>query len=518
MNLLILPVLLPLFSAAVLLLLRGALLRTVVASYAAALTLFCSSLIAYQSLQGEVLVMQMGGWSAPFGISLVADGLTGIMLLLSGVMGLLAVLLVGSSLQVPAARSDTPKLNRAREVFGAQALLQFLLMGVNMSFLTGDLFNLFVAFEVMLTASYGLMLLGSELPQLREGLKYVVVNLVASAVFVTTAGFAYGLFGSLNMADIALRVSAHHAEQGADLRVTFVAFLLALVFATKAALFPFGFWLPNAYPTPPVAVGAFFAAMLTKVGAYALLRSFTLMFPEQGGVQLFLLFLAGLTTVVGALGAITRRRWRYWLAFANVSSMGFIVMGIFSASPAGLAATVFYLITSVLVVFALFSIAGLAEQLAGKDYRRQGHIDRYPLLAVGYFLCLLSLAGLPPMSGFIGKFGLLQALLARGGLVATLVVALAIVSSLLLLYAGIVVWQKFFWGEDDAVHHVHLPMDMRIITASAVALVVAVTLFAGPLYQASTQVGEQLWHNSRYLEQVMQGAGQSMSPGGREHE
>ncbi|MEJ2287555.1 MAG: proton-conducting transporter membrane subunit [Deinococcales bacterium] len=180
-----------------------------------------------------------------------------------------------------------------------------------------------LAFEVMLVASYGLLLLGGELPQLREGFKYVVINVVASAVFVITAGMTYGLVGSLNLADIAQRVAAH----GPDPRLTVLAALLALVFATKAAVFPLGFWLPNSYPVPPAAISAFFAAVLTKVGVYALVRTFTLMFPGEQLLPAVLLALGGVSMVVGALGAIARRRWRHAMAFANVASIGYLVAG-----------------------------------------------------------------------------------------------------------------------------------------------------------------------------------------------
>jgi multicomponent Na+:H+ antiporter subunit D len=500
MDLLTLPVLLPLSGGALLLLLKGPRARTRVAVVAALLTLLASSWIAFRSFSGAVLSTQLGGWPAPYGITLVADGLTGIMLLLSGVTGLLTVLYAGSSLQRAPRRGGTPILNRAREILGLQALLQFLLMGVNMSFVTGDLFNLFVSFEVMLIASFGLLLIGGTLPQLREGFKYVVVNLVASAIFVAAAGLAYGLFGTLNLADIASR------SQGVsgDPRVTLVALLLALVFAIKAAVFPFGFWLPQSYPVVPGAVGAFFGAVLTKVGVYALLRLFTLVTPNETGLQEALLLLAGLTILFAVLGAVVQRRWRQLLAFANIASVGYLVLGL---AGGALAPTLYYLIHSVLVIFTLFLLAGLAELVAGEhfggDGHNEGHLGAYPLLGAIYFVAALALAGLPPTSGFIGKFALVQALLETGGVLRTAVAAVAVAAGLLLLYAAMGIWRGFFWGDEDAVHRLPLPKGMRRVTGVAGGLLVLLALFSGPVYALSERVAAQLETPTAYITGVL---------------
>ncbi len=504
MNLVSLPILIPLFLGIVLLVVQGHRARTAVAVLGSAVTLAVSVLIFMRTLSGEVLVLQMADWPAPFGISVVADGLTGIMLVLSGTVSLICVIFASSSFQHTPRRGQTALLNRARESFGAHALLQFLFMGVHMSFLTGDLFNLFVSFEVMLIASYGLLIIGGEVAQLREGFKYVVINLVASAIFVVAAGFSYGLFGTLNMADIAQRL-----EGVTDPRVTVVALMLALVFATKAAVFPLGFWLPYSYPVPPSAISAYFGAILTKVGAYALIRAFTLMFPDQTLLQSVLLALAAVTMVVGGFGAISQQRWRYLLSFANVASVGYIVMGTFVGTEAALSATLYYFINSVLVIFALFLIAGLSEKLGGQNYYSEGHLASYPFLGAGFFIGAIALAGLPPLSGFIGKFGLVQALLADGGALNAWAVAAAMVSSFLLLYAGLSIWRNFFWGESDAVHRVSLPRGMSIATGSAVSLIVVLTVLSGPVYNATERVAAQLSNTSEYITAVLGDADQA---------
>ena len=499
MNVIAFPVLLPLLAGAVLLMLPRLQLRSVVALIFAAMTLLFDVLIFSRTLTGEVLVVQMANWPAPWGISLVADRLTGIMLMLSGVIGFLTVAFMSVTLPFSPRHGQSERLNNMRERFGAQALLQFLFMGVNMSFLTGDLFNLFVAFEVMLIASYGLLLLGNELPQLREGFKYVVVNLIASAIFVAAAGMSYGLFGTLNMADIAVKVAAH----GADVRVTMVALMLALVFATKAAVFPLGFWLPNSYPVPAAAVSAFFAAVLTKVGAYTLLRSFTLMFPGEQLPQTILLTLAALTMLMGALGAIARQRWRHTLSFANVASIGYLITGMFIGSQAGLSAALYYLIHSVTVMFTLFLIAALAEKIAGERYHSEGHLALYPWLGVAYFIAALGLAGMPPSSGFIGKFSLISALFGAGSGLHIFVAVCAVLTGFLLLYACVQIWRGFFWGPSDAVHKVRMPTAMKLVTGASVGLLVVLAIVSGPVFNVTRLTAQQLLQNTAYISAVL---------------
>ncbi len=489
MNLLSLPVLIPLGAGSALLLLRGHRLRGAAAALSSLATLIAAVSIAWLAFTGDVLVMQMAAWPAPYGISLVADRLSALFLLLSSAVGLLTVLFSISSLRSRPRRTQSPLLNRAREAFGHHALMQFLFMGVHMSFLTGDLFNLFVAFEVMLIASYGLMLIGGELPQLREGFKYVVINLAVSAIFVASAGYAYGLFGTLNMADIGRVAALAPAD---DLRVVMVALLLALVFTTKAAIFPFGFWLPNSYPVPTTASSAFFAALLTKVGAYALLRTFGTMFPDLHTPQLLLLALAGATVIVGGLGAIARQRWRHTLAFANVASIGYLVLGTAIGTQSGTAAALFYGTHSVLVVFALFLIAALAEKIDGPSYAASGHLAVYPWLGVGFFVGALAMAGIPPTSGFVAKFGLVRALFDAGSWLHVAVAVLAVLGGFLLLYAMIQIWRGFFWGESDAVHTVPLAWPMRGITGVALVLLVALAAFAGPVYSLAESAAGQL--------------------------
>ncbi len=495
MNLILFPVLIPLLGAAVLMLLRKPRPRFLLAAVTAVATLAVNTVIAVRVLSGEVLAITLADWPAPYGISVVVDGLSATMLMLSGIAGLLTVFFVDASLHAGPKRGYGSLLNRARELFGAHALFQFLFVGVNLSFLTADVFNLFVAFEIMLIASYGLLLLGGELPQLREGLKYVVINLVSSTLFVGAAGLVYGLFGTLNMADIGMRV----AEHGPDPRVTAVAMMMALVFATKTAIFPFGFWLPNSYPVPMSAASAFFAAMLTKVGAYALIRMFTLMFPEEILAQQIIMMLAAATVLIGALGAVARHRWRHITSFMNVASISLVVIAAMAGTHASLSAAVYYLINSVLVVFALFLIAALAERLSGPNTLQQGHLALYPWLGVGFFVVMLAMAGLPPTSGFIGKFAVAGSLLGQGTWLTVTAAVAVIGSGIVLLYAGVQVWMSYFWGDPGRLRKADLPGPMALVTILAVALVALLPVVSGPVFELAGQVAAALDGNAGYL-------------------
>lgn len=501
MNLVALPILIPLVTAAVLLLVRGGRVRGWVAVAGSSASFAVALVLLGPALRGEVRVLQMAAWSAPYGISLVVDGLSAWMLVLATFVGLLAMAFAVSSLRQSPRRGESAVLNRAREAFGHHALMQFLFMGVHMSFLTGDVFNLFVAFEVMLIASYGLMLLGGELPQLREGFKYVIINLVASAFFVVGAGLTYGLFGTLNMADIARIV----AESGPDPRIPLVGLVLAVVFTTKAAMFPFGFWLANSYPTPPAATSAFLAAVLTKVGVYALLRVVTLMFPDFTLLDTTVLILAGGTMLFGALGVIARQRWRHAMAMANVASIGYILFGAVLGTVAGLAATLYYVAHSILLVFALFLLAALAEKIGGTDTRVEGHLSRYPWLGIGYFAAALAAAGMPPTSGFVGKFGLIRSLFLADGWLPVVVAVVAVVAGFLLLYGVMKIWRAFFWGESDAVHEVSFPNGMRVVAGLSVVALLALAAASGPIYRSAEAIAERTidQRNAAYIEAVL---------------
>ena len=449
------------------------------------------------------VVVQLGGWAAPAGISLVADRLSALLLLVSSSV-LLAVLLY--ALGQGAADGRRSPL----AVFHPCYLV--LSAGIAMAFLTGDLFNLFVAFEVMLVASYVLITLDGGAAQVRAGMTYVVVSLLASVLFVTAIGLVYAATGTVNLADLAVRLQ--DVPEGVRLVLGLV---LLVVFGIKAAIFPLFSWLPDSYPTAPSPVTAVFAGLLTKVGVYAVLRTQTLLFPDTEVVSQVLLVLAVLTMVVGILGALVQDDLKRLLSFTIVSHIGFMLFGLGLASRAGLAGAVLYTVHHIIVQTTLFLVAGLVERRGGtSSLRRSGGLQHVaPMLAVLYLLPALSLAGIPPLSGFLAKLGLLQAGIADGGPLAVTAVVAALATSLLTLYAVGRAWSEIFWGRVAEVvpdADLHDGMDVgtartpRLMTGAAALAVVgglALTVVAGPLYALSARAADDLVTPQVYVDAVL---------------
>jgi multicomponent Na+:H+ antiporter subunit D len=502
-----LPVALPLLAAALNVLLAGRhrLQRTVSVLTLAAVLVTAVLLLREADGSGPVVV-QLGAWAAPVGISLVADRLSALLLVVSSGV-LLAVLFYAIGQGVTFGRHST------LAVFHPCYLV--LSAGISMAFLTGDLFNLFVAFEVMLVASYVLITLDGGAAQVRAGMTYVVTSLVASTLFVTAVGLVYAATGTVNMADAAVRLQ----DVPEGVRVV-LALTLLVVFGIKAAIFPLFSWLPDSYPTAPSPVTAVFAGLLTKVGVYAILRTQTLLFPDSPTVERVLLVLAVLTMVVGILGALVQDDLERLLSFTIVSHIGYMLFGLGLASTAGLAGAVLYTVHHIVVQTTLFLVAGLMERRDGtSSLRLSGGLQHVaPVLAVLYLVPALSLAGIPPLSGFVAKLGLLQAGLADGGALAVAAVAAAIVTSLLTLYAIARAWSEVFWGPvaevvpdsdvSDAVDvgTARTPPLMLAATAAAVVAGLAITVVAGPLYALSERAAADLVSPSRYVATVLDGA------------
>ncbi|MHA6492940.1 monovalent cation/H+ antiporter subunit D [Pseudomonas borbori] len=399
---LILPILLPMFVGS--LLLFGARLslslKRVLSLAATAALVPLSIWLMLQADQGALQVYAAGNWQAPFGIILLLDRLSALMLVITAVLGLFAVLY--------AVRGDDER--------GANfhALFQFQLMGINGAFLTGDLFNLFVFFEILLIASYSLLLHGGGSERVRAGLHYVVLNLVGSAFFLLAVGVLYGITGTLNMADLAVRVAAADADQAPLLGAA--GLLLLVVFGLKAAFLPLYFWLPKAYAAATAPVAALFAIM-TKVGLYSILRVYTLIFGDQAGsladmTQQWLWPLALLTIGLGAIGALAASSLHGLLAYLVLVSVGTLLAGIAIGTPEALSAALYYLIHSTWVAGGLFLLADLIARQRGVKQAElvQGPALQHPhLLGTLFFIGAIAVAGLPPLSGFIGKLLLLRA-------------------------------------------------------------------------------------------------------------
>jgi multicomponent Na+:H+ antiporter subunit D len=417
--------------------------------------------------QHGVQVSRIAGYQPPYGIPLVADRLACIMLCLSMLVATVALL---GSLPTVTARQE-------RSFF--HALFQVLILGVNWAFVTGDLFNLFVAYEVMLVGSYGCMMVGAERAQVRETLMYVALNLVGGALFVVGLGLVYALTGTLNMADLAERTAALTGTRAALL--TAASMVLLLVFALKAAAFPLFFWLPDSYPIVPMGLSGYFAGLLTKVGVYSLLRVFVMVFRQPGHevATELLAVLAGCTMVLGVLGALCQWDIRRVLSWHIISQVGYMVMGIGLVSDArfavaAVAATIFYVVHHIIVKSSLFLLAAAAEVVAGSRKLRGmgGVVVLAPALGVLFLVAALSLAGLPPFSGFLSKLVLVRVglLEARWGLVAC-----AIVTSFLTLLSMLKIWTYAFWGAPRA----HAARGRWHEIAAPAAVLVAATVLLG---------------------------------------
>ncbi|WP_286219389.1 Na+/H+ antiporter subunit D [Paraoerskovia sediminicola] len=440
------------------------------------------------------LVVNVGGWSAPVGINLVADRLSALMLVVSSVM-LLAVLLY--SLGQGIADGD-----EAAPVAIYHPTYLVLAAGVSNAFLSGDLFNLYVGFEVLLAASYVLLTLGGTGERIRAGAIYVVVGLVSSVVFLVAIALTYAAAGTVNLAQLAERMPDIEPSTRLILEL-----LLLLAFGIKAAIFPLSAWLPDSYPTAPAPVTAVFAGLLTKVGVYAIIRTQTLLFPD-GRVDTVLLVLALLTMIVGILGAVAQNDIKRLLSFTLVSHIGYMVFGIALATEAGMSAAIFYVVHHITVQTTLFLVVGLVERRGGStSLDRLGGLARAaPGLAILFFVPAMNLAGIPPLSGFLGKVGLLEEGARQGTPLVWVLVVGSVVTSLLTLYAIVKAWNKAFWQTPPAdLPPVRLPRAMVGPTTALVVLGVGITVVAGPLYSYSERAAATLMDGTSYVDAVFPG-------------
>jgi multicomponent Na+:H+ antiporter subunit D len=448
-----------------------------------------------------IQVTQLGGWPAPYGITFVADLFSAIMVLLAGIMGLTVTVY------------SLVTIDAEREKYGYYPLVQILLMGVCGAFLTGDIFNLYVWFEVLLIASFVLLALGSERAQMEGAIKYVTLNLISSAFFLAAIGLLYAEAGTLNMADLSRKL-LELPQQGL---VTTVATLFLIAFGIKAAMFPLFFWLPASYHTPPTAVAAIFAGLLTKVGVYALVRTFTLIFVNNVAyTHTIILTAAGLTMIVGVLGALAQTEIRRILSFLIVSHIGFAVMGLGIYTPPGIAGSVFYVIEDMIVLTALFLVSGVIRVLGGSDRLDQlgGLYASAPGVAALFFIPALSLAGVPPLSGFFAKLALLEAGIAAQQYA---IVVTAIIASVLTLLTIVRFWSEVFWkpvplaagalgnGQGMLLMHGRDALFLWTPIITMVALIVAIGLAAGPVFGLAQAAGQQLFDPIEYMRVVLGG-------------
>ncbi len=496
---LILPIVLPAFIAPfIVLAARYQIVIQRVISVASILAIIAIALgLSWQASDGTVTVYRLSDWAAPFGIVLVGDRLSTLMVLLTAVLALFVLLYsIGSKWD--------------ERGWHFHALFQFQIMGIMGAFLTGDLFNLFVFFEVLLIASYGLMIHAGGTVRLRAGVQYVLFNLLGSTLFLFALGAIYAETGTLNMADLSQRVDLIGADANVGIRIA--AVLLLMVFAIKAAVVPLHFWLPSSYAEAPAPVAALFAIM-TKVGAYAIIRVYTMVFPPEleatAGLHGWWLLPAALVSLaVGMIGVLAARHLDRLVAFSVIGSMGMVMVSIALFTPAGIGAALYYIVHSTLAAGALFLIADLAR--AGRDnldLTAQPPMAGGTLTAALFFVAAIAMAGLPPLSGFIGKLLILDAGFASVN--AAWIWAVILGASLISVVGFARAGSTLFWKaksvpfpEDAAPSQRPSGLSYTAV-GGLIALLVAHTVFAGPVTAYTDAISKQLFAPDAYVTTVM---------------
>ncbi|GAB3009835.1 Na+/H+ antiporter subunit D [Cyclobacterium sediminis] len=444
-----------------------------------------------------IQVMQAGGWAAPFGITFVADTFSSLLVLLTAIAGLaVSVYSVGS-------------IRNARVKFGYFPIFHLLIMGLSGAFLTGDIFNLYVWFEIIIISSFVLLTIGGEKAQIEGAIKYVTMNLLASVIFLTAIAILYGLTGSLNMADLSLRVA--EIENRGLVNVTAVLFLVG--FGIKSAVFPLYFWLPASYHTPPPAISAIFGGLLTKVGVYALLRVFTLIFVPDAFLSTVIMVLAIFTILSGGIGALIQNNMRKVISYLIICHIGFMLAGLGVYSSLAIAGAIFYLVHDIVVKTNLFMVSGLIFKFKGTYSMRLlgSFYKEHPKLSLLMAIPLFSLVGIPPLSGFWGKLLILQGAIEQTNI---LVVVFVILGSFLTLFIIARMWSEVFWKDGPELpekKHIKYfnalkPLKRRAMIGSILFLsLISLGIGFGAewVMRLSIKIGENLMDPTQYIQAVL---------------
>ncbi len=494
--LLVSPIILPLITAAITLGFRNYPARSnLISLLGSLLHLLACAMLFIQVIEKGIQVVQVGNWPAPFGITLAADHLSAILLLVTAILGFAVTLYSRAEIDTELLRS------------GYHPLLNILLAGVCGAFLTGDLFNLYVWFEVMLMASFGLLVLPQEKKQFDGGVKYVMINLFSTLLFITGIGLLYGSTGTLNLADLHLAIQ----EMNSPGLLAAIAAIFLTAFGIKAGMFPLFFWLPVSYPTPPVAISAILAGLLTKVGVYALIRLFTLVFIFNLSYTHGLLLVGAVATMIsGVLGAAAYEEFRRILSFHIISQVGYMILGLALFTPLALAGAVFYLLHHMIVKANLFLISGIAARISGSFELKElgGLYKSHYFLALLFFIPAFSLAGFPPFSGFWAKLILVRAGLevqAYGAATA------AVIVGLLTTYSMTKIWKEAFWkpsprekDEREKGRAVEAPNIWMLLPVSLLAgLTLLIGLVPSPFLAVAEKAAHELTHPEIYVNAVL---------------
>ena len=496
--LIILPLLLPLTGAVISVFLWQLVKwHTLIVGATQVCWLIAIAFLLYRVIEHDVLTTQVGNWPAPYGISLVADIFS------------VLVLLAGSITAVAVYMFSLVGLDKARKKFGYYPLMLLLQMAVAGVCLTGDIFNLYVWFELILICSFALISLGGKKAQLEGTLKYVTINFLASGLLLTGVGVVYSLYGSLNLAQLGLLVRQDHPNLHL-LSVAGVFFLTG--FGIKSALFPLFFWLPASYHTPPIAISAFIAGLISKIGIYTIIRLHTLIFiAVENDVQPLLLLLSGLTMGIGVVGAAAQTDLRKILSLHIISQIGYMLMGLAIYTPLAIAGSVFFILHNVIVKTNLFLISGVVAQRHHTFalHKLGGIYLKQPLLALLFFITALALAGLPPLSGFWGKLMLVMAGLEAGNY---FIVGTSLCVSFVTLFSMTKIWNEVFWKSKPTQQKVEAEpsaedlLRNRILQVPVIFLLLFVLLLsiaAQPVIDLSKRSADQLLHSEIYIKAVL---------------
>lgn len=496
-NTIIYPVIGHLFTAVLLLFFWGKNTAQRVLSVAGSIVVLLQAIgLFYRVWDTGILTMVAANWKAPFGIVFVADVFSSAMVLLTSISGLAVSIFSISGIGKP------------RVKYGYYPLLHFLLMGLNGAFLTGDIFNLYVWFEVIIISSFVLMTLGGRKTQIEGAVKYMAMNILASTIFLTGIGILYGISGTLTMADLAVKIPTLENQNLVDITALF--FIVG--FGIKSALFPLYFWLPSSYHTPPSAVAAIFGGLLTKVGVYALLRVCTLIFIPDGFIRTLLIVLAVFTILSGGLGALIKRDIRRMFSYLIVCHIGFMIGGLGMYSEIALTGALFYLFHDIMVKTNIFLISGVIRNLKGNlNIDKPGGLyANYPKISLLMAIVLFSLVGIPPLSGFWPKIYLFEAGFMSNNYA---LVAAIVLGSFITLYVIAKMWADVFWKipEEKDEHLIdrfqEFSFSKKLSLLLPIALLAGVTLFIGlgaeQIILVAKHIAAEMMDTSPYISAVL---------------
>lgn len=489
--LLMMPLIIPfLFSVIMLFIGKKPKVHRVIAALAGLFMIIVSIMIVVSVYQNGTLHTNVGNWPAPFGITVVYDMVAALLVLTTAILTFFVIIYSYQSIGIE------------RETYYYYPMLLFMITGINGAFTTGDIFNMFVFFEVFLIASYVLIVIGSTKKQLREGFKYLVVNIVSSNFFVLGLGYLYSITGTLNMADIHVKLASFDGNKDV---MTLVSIVFFFVFLTKAGIFPLYFWLPDSYSAPPLPILAIFGALLTKVGVYAMMRTMSLFFSfDQSFTNTIILALALITIIIGCIGALAYYDLKKVMIYNIMIAIGFIFVGITMMDLTGLVGAMYYLIHDMIIKAGLFLIIGFIIYRTGKTNAKEIHglMSVHPVTGWMFFIAAMSLIGVPPLPGFYGKLFIVKSAFENGYYVAGIVVLL---SSLVILYSIIRIFIQVFWGK-PAIQSELRQIKYDKLLFSSFALIILSVVFgftADMLYPLFEMAATSIVDPSTYADYIM---------------